>query len=89
MPLCGRNSPDSIRRTVSSTRVANGLAFEAREAMLEPRLGPAICRRCDRPYLVRATEFGERITRDRQRPSRLARFVLTQERVGASGGRLG
>jgi len=53
-----------------------GLAFEAREAMLEPRLGPPICRRCDRPYLVRATEFGERVTRDRQRPSRLAGFML-------------
>jgi hypothetical protein len=30
--------------------------------MLEPRLGPAICGRRDRPYLIRATELGERLS---------------------------
>jgi len=53
-----------------------GFAFEAREPKLKSRLGPAIrgCR--DRPRLVRATEVGERFTHDRERPSRLAGFVL-------------
>ena len=54
-----------------------GLAFEAHEPVLEPCLGLAICgRRRDRPYLIRVTELGERFTRDRQRLSRLAGFML-------------
>ena len=44
--------------------------------MLKLRFGPAIRSRRNHAHLVCSTEFGQRLTRDPERLSRLSGFVL-------------